>query len=150
MVYSHCLTLFSQQSVRQSIRSHFLENLHASQGWEGLTPLPKIHRKADLNSRATYHPSQVASDHTAGKKYERHFQPCQWLIDLWETETAWTYSGGTEMMYVETWFYGIFMRTEKLALNCLDLLHKADELNSTRVLWYITQIPSGLIRHLPQ
>ena len=24
------------------------------------------------------------------------------------------------------------MRTEKLALNCLDLLHKADELNSTK------------------
>lgn len=42
------------------------------------------------------------------------------------------FRGGTEIMCVETWFYGIFIRTERLALNCLDLLHEANELNSTK------------------
>ena len=52
-------------------------------------------------------------------------------------------------MCVET-FYGIFIRTEKLALNCLDLLYEAGGLISTKgAVVHHPNSPSGLTRLFP-
>lgn len=57
--------------------------------------------------------------------------------------------GGTEIMCVET-FYGVFIRTEKLALNCLDLLHEAGGLISTKgAVVHHPNSPSGLTMLFP-